>query len=185
MFFYHYLKNPKQVGALCPSSKKLRRTITQNIGLEHAQNIVEIGAGTGAFTKTILENKHKNAKFFAVEINNKMATKLSKKHQNLDLQVGNAENLLNFLNQRQMQNADIIVSGIPWALLKNYEQEKLLNVIYKSLNKGGYFTTFAYVLPSLAAKEFRKKIFSLFDEVTISKIIWRNIPPAVVYYCKK
>ncbi|TKX31799.1 class I SAM-dependent methyltransferase [Campylobacter estrildidarum] len=185
MFFYYYLKNPKQVGALCPSSKKLRKVITQNIGLESVRNIVEIGPGTGAFTETILKKKHKDAKFFAVEINDKMAKKLSKKYENLDLQIGNAENLEHFLYERDMQNVDIVVSGIPWALLKDDEQEKLLNVIYRNLSKGGYFTTFAYILPSPSSKAFRSKIFKLFSEVKISKIVWQNVPPAVVYYCKK
>lgn len=185
MFLYHYLKNPKQVGALCPSSKKLTRAIIQGIGLKKVQNIVEIGAGTGVFTEAILKNKNENAKFFAVEINEKIVNKLTKKYENLDLQIGNAENLAHFLNQRQMLNVDIIVSGIPWALLKDYEQEKLLNVIYQNLNKGGYFNTFAYILPSPAGKAFRSKIFKLFKKVRISKIIWENVPPAVVYYCKK
>lgn len=185
MFLYYYLKNPKQVGALCPSSKKLTRAIIQGIGLKKVQNIVEIGAGTGVFTQAILENKNANAKFFAVEINKKMANKLTKKYENLDLQIGNAENLTHFLTQRKMPNADVIVSGIPWALLKNYEQERLLNVIYQNLNKNGYFNTFAYILPSPTGKAFRSKIFKLFNKVRISKIIWENVPPAVVYYCKK
>ncbi|MBZ7940584.1 class I SAM-dependent methyltransferase [Campylobacter molothri] len=185
MFFYYYLKNPKQVGALCSSSKKLRKTIIDNIGLENVKNIVEIGPGTGAFTEVILQKKHKDAKFFAIEINDQMAQKLSKKYENLDLQIGNAENLDYFLHQRAMSNVDIVVSGIPWALLKNHEQEKLLKTIYKNLSKGGYFTTFAYLIPSLSGKAFRLKIFELFSEVKISKIVWQNIPPAIVYYCKK
>lgn len=45
MFIYRYLLHPKQTGVLCSSSAKLAKIITQNIDLEHAQNIVEIGAG--------------------------------------------------------------------------------------------------------------------------------------------
>ncbi|EAI6458843.1 SAM-dependent methyltransferase, partial [Campylobacter coli] len=46
MFFYEYLKNPKQIGAFCSSSQKLGFVMTQNINLRQANYIVEIGPGT-------------------------------------------------------------------------------------------------------------------------------------------
>lgn len=185
MFFYEFLKNPKQIGAFCSSSKKLSFAMTQNIDLHQANNIIEIGPGTGIFTENILKCKNEKAQFFAVEINKNMANKLRKKIANLDIEIGSAENLPYFLNQREIAYADAIVCGIPWSLLKNYEQEKLLSIIHQSLKQDGYFSTFAYLLPTASSIKFRRKVFSLFKEVRISKVVWQNFPPAVVYYCKK
>ncbi|NDJ26484.1 SAM-dependent methyltransferase [Campylobacter sp. MIT 12-5580] len=185
MFIYRYVRHPKQVGALCSSSGKLAFIITENIGLKEADNIVEIGAGTGAFTKQILKKKKNEANFFAIEIDQKMAQKLQERFENLDIEVNSAYHLKEFMQKRNIKSLDTIVSGIPWALLKPKEQERLLNVLYESLSEGGYFSTFAYVLPTLAARRFKKQLFSLFKEVKISKIVWQNIPPAFVYYCKK
>lgn len=183
MFIYQYLKHPKRTGALCSSSKGLSCAMTKDV--QKALNIIEIGPGTGAFTRKILEQKDARANFFAVEINEKMAQILSKKLEFSDIEIGNALFLNQMLKKRNMQEAQLIISGIPWALLKNEEQTRLLQSIYESLSNGGEFRTFAYILPTLKAKRFKNKLFDLFKEVEISKIIWQNIPPAFVYYCRK
>lgn len=84
MFIIQYFTSPKQTGALCASSSKLAAAMTENIDFQKARNIAEIGAGTGAFTRHILSKKDEDANFFAVEINEKMANKLSHKFENLD-----------------------------------------------------------------------------------------------------
>ncbi|RAX57993.1 SAM-dependent methyltransferase [Helicobacter monodelphidis] len=183
-----YIKHPKRTGALCSSSKSLSYTITENIGLEQAEYIAEIGPGTGAFTNFILKKKSPQATFFAVEINDEMASKL--RHKNIDVETGSAEHLAKMMEKRNIPHLDAIVSGIPWALLGQKEQDRLLMSIYNGLKEGGYFATFAYALPTLAipslpARKFRKKIYDIFSEVKTSKIMWQNIPPAFVYYCKK
>lgn len=185
MFFYEYIKNPKQIGALCPSSKKLSSVMIKSLDLNQAKSIIEIGPGTGIFTKDILKYKHQNTSFFTIEMNSKMAIKLGQKFENLDIEIGNARNILSFLSQRQMTEVDIVISGIPWSLLKPFEQDRLLLAIYKSLKNNGYFATFAYILPTPASIRFRRRIFDIFKEIKISKIVWKNIPPAVVYFCKK
>lgn len=185
MFIYRYLLHPRRTGALCSSSAKLASIITQNIDIEHACNIAEIGAGTGAFTREILKKKSPNSRLIAIEIDNKMAEKLGQKFPNLDLELAPAQDLPRILQKRNMQGLDAIVSGIPWALLKAKAREELLHIIYENLEFGGHFATFAYVLPTLSARAFRKQLFGLFSEVRISKIVWANIPPAFVYYCKK
>ncbi|TQR31928.1 SAM-dependent methyltransferase [Campylobacter sp. MIT 99-7217] len=185
MFIYQYIKHPKRVGALCSSSQKLGLVITKDLNLKKASNIVEIGSGTGAFTRHILKQKQENTNFFAVEINQTMAINLVKKVGKIDIEVGDAKSLKQMLERRNMPHANLIISGIPWAMLKDIEQERLLQVIYESLAENGEFRTFAYILPTLKAKNFRQKLFKLFKEVQISKTIWQNIPPAFVYFCKK
>lgn len=185
MFLYRYLLHPKQTGAVCSSSSSLSKTITQNIDLNKAKNIIELGSGTGAFTKQILKQKNPQACFFAVEINTAMADKLIKKFPDIDLEIDSLENLSLMMKKRSMQKADRIICGIPWALLSDKKQDQFLKIIYEALEDDGIFTSFAYILPSLPAKRFRKKIFKLFKEVKLSRIVWNNIPPAFVYYCKK
>ncbi|MDE6886619.1 MAG: methyltransferase domain-containing protein [Helicobacteraceae bacterium] len=185
MLLYHYIRHPRQTGAICSSSNKLSKMITTNMGIEQANNIIELGAGNGIFTKTILEKKNPDANFFAIEINPKIAKALSTKFNTLDIEVGSANNLKNMMAKRSMQNADIIISSIPWAMLKQYEQKILLEQIYNSLQNGGYFATFAYILPTIMATNFKKQLFNVFSNVEKSKIVWKNIPPAFVYYCKK
>ncbi|MBF7043985.1 class I SAM-dependent methyltransferase [Campylobacter volucris] len=183
MFLYQYLKHPKQTGALCASSKKLSKLITSHV--KNAKNIVEIGPGTGSFTKYILNQKNPNANFFAVEINPQMAQKLQKKIKNIDIEISSAQNLLTMLEKRSIKNADLIISGIPWASLKLKDQDLLLKSIHNALEDQGSFATFAYILPTLKGRKFKKKLFNTFSKVEISPIVWQNLPPAFVYFCTK
>lgn len=183
MFLYHYIKNPKQIGAFCASSKNLSKLITSHSA--NAKNIVEIGAGTGSFTKYIVKQKHKDAKFFAVEINPYMAKKLAQKIKNIDIEVNSAQFLSQMLEKRNMKKVDLIISGIPWSILGSKEQDILLNSIYEVLDDKGIFATFAYTLPTKNKNIFKKKLFKIFNKVEISPIIWRNFPPAYVYFCTK
>lgn len=184
---HYYLTNPKRTGAICSSSRYLAEMITQNIGIEKASTIIEIGPGMGAFTKVILRKKPDSARLFAVEINPKIAERLHTKFPSLDIALGSAESLQAMMKERQIESADVIVSGIPWALLSKVAQKRILENIYEALKPGGYFATFAYILPTMGAKRFRKRIYGdkIFSEIKKSKIVWNNIPPAFVYYCKK
>ena len=89
------------------------------------------------------------------------------------------------MRNKDIQHLDVIVSGIPWSLLKSKEQDLLLKNIHQALKKGGSFSTFAYVLPTPKALSFKKKLRKYFSQVKTSPIIWNNLPPAFVYYCKK
>lgn len=58
-FIKQYIKNPKFVGAIAPSSKKLAAAMMQPIDFEKAKCIVEFGPGTGVFTEEIMRRKKK------------------------------------------------------------------------------------------------------------------------------
>ncbi|RDU61971.1 SAM-dependent methyltransferase [Helicobacter didelphidarum] len=181
----YFLRNPRRIGTLCSSSKELSCAITNNIGLENAQYIAEIGPGLGVFTQEILRKKNKNAQFFAIEINTKIAKKLQEKLMDVEVENESAEKLLQIMKRKQIEYLDVIVSGLPWSVFSQKEQDCLLDCIHEGLRDNGCFATFAYIFPTPQAKKFKKKLFKYFKNVRISKIIWNNFPPAYVYYCKK
>ena len=181
----HFLKNPREIGALCSSSKRLGEVITHDIGIEHAKYIVEIGPGFGVFTHEILKKKPKDSIFFALENNPKIASILQQKMKDIEILNESAAKILDIMQARSIASLDVIVSGLPWTIFSQEEQDTLLTRIYQSLNVYGCFATFAYVLPTRQAKIFRKKLYRYFQSVTISNVVWNNFPPAYVYYCKK
>jgi len=184
IFLREFIKN-RSTGALCASSQKLARAMINNVGLEKAKSIVEIGAGTGSFTQLILKEKPQDALFFAIEQSPLMAEELLSKFTNLDCEICNAKFLEQMLKKRDLNSVDLIISGIPWTMLKDREQDKLLALIYNNLKRGAYLSTFLYVLPTLAKRKFTRKLYANFSEVKTSKLIYGNIPPAIVYYCRK
>lgn len=186
MFFNDFITKPRQTGAICASSPRLAQKMVQGIAWFSAQNIVEIGPGTGAFTVEILRKKHKNAPFVAIEINPKMVEILHAKFPKLVIENDNAENLSAILAKHAMDEADVIISGIPWTILPEFSQDTLLAVIQKNLKaESGVFATFMYALPTLRKKRFIQKLKGYFPNVKVSDVVWRNVPPAFVCYCKK
>jgi phospholipid N-methyltransferase len=55
------------------------------------------------------------------------------------------------------------------------------------MKDGGKFATFAYLqgLIMPAGIRFRKQLETQFSKVEISKVVWKNLPPAIVYRCQK
>ena len=186
-FFWKFLQNPRQVGACCPSSPALCRAITSSIGVENASLVAELGPGTGVITEEICRKLNPGAKLAAVELDGNLADALEKKFSKVTVFRGCASQLDTMLSSRALPQADVVISGRPFAIFPGELQDKILDGVLRSLVPGGTFATFAYlqglILP--AGIRFRHKLENIFPEVTTSQIIWNNMPPAFIYRCRK
>lgn len=182
-----FLLNPFTVGAVCPSSRELACEITSHIGLEKVSSVAELGPGTGALTGMILERMDKKSKFFAVELNESVIEEFRKKFPGTTIYNESAVLLKKLAARENLENIDVIVSGLPWASFPSQLQDDLLDAILDTLPPGGVFATFAYLQGRLlpAGKRFRRKLDQHFSRVEKSRIIWKNIPPAFIYRCWK
>ncbi len=186
-FFQAFIREPASVGALSPSSRALALAMIEGFDLRHAGTIVELGAGTGAFTGPILDRIGKHTKFFAMELDPIHARGLKRRFSGLTVYNDSAERMLDYLTLQETHKADYIVSGLPWANIPPEVQERIMEVILASLAPDGIFTTFAYLharwLPK--ARRFRRGLERRFERVETSPVIWRNLPPAFVYRCSR
>ena len=187
LFLKRFLANPGIVGALLPSSPALCREITSYINIESAEAVVELGPGTGVITDEILTRINHQTKFVAIELDEKLYETLRKNRPSLNIVNDSAENLPEIMENADITNLNAIVSGLPWAAFPETLQLGILNAVVDSLSEGGYFTTFAYLQGLLlpAGQRFKKLLKKSFKEVKISRVVWNNIPPAIVYRCKK
>jgi len=113
-FFKQYLKNPRQVGAVFPSSRFLVRKMLEPIDFERARIIVELGSGEGKFTRAILKRMRPDSRLYVIEINPKFIEKLRLiDDRRLILIPDNAEKLGAILKGQQIGAADCFVSGLP------------------------------------------------------------------------
>ena len=184
---FQFLKNPFSVGAVCPSSAFLAEEIASNAGLENASSIAELGPGTGALTGAILKRKADEAKFFAVELNLSVLEIFQKKFPEVKVYNESASNLGEIAGKEGLTSVDSVISGLPWAAFPEFLQDELLSAIAGTLSPDGCFSTFTYLhCPLLpAGKRFRNKLSEYFTDVETSAIVWRNLPPAFVYRCRK
>ncbi len=186
-FFNAFLREPLKVGAFLPSSRELSERIVAGCDLPRRELVVELGPGTGAFTSLILERMNKRSHFFAIELSQTNARLLRRRFPRVQVFEDSAERLGSYLELRDGQRADCIISGLAWGNMMPATQNKIFDAVLDSLAPGGLFTTFAYIharwLPT--SLRFRKRLFQHFKRVETTPIVWKNLPPAFVYRCWK
>ncbi|MDR0931732.1 MAG: hypothetical protein LBM70_01760 [Victivallales bacterium] len=187
VLFKRFLRNPVQVGALCPSSRGLCGAIVSQVGMENAEVIVELGPGTGAITREIVLRMPKNAKFIAIELDAALCGHLRQTFPGVTVCNGSAAGIGDILDCHALSSPDVVISGLPWANFSAKLQREILESVIEHIAPGGCFTTFAYLQGLLfpSGQRFRRLLDELFSEVETSPIIWKNLPPAFVYRCRK
>jgi len=178
-FIKEYVKNPRTVGAVAPSSEKLSYKMVEDIDFLNVSCIVEYGPGTGAFTEKILNKKEYSTIFIAIEYNKDFYEILRDKfrnEKNFVLINGSAENLKEYLDQYNISEVDYIVSGLPFASLPNVMSHRILKVTKEVLKNEGEFITFQYSL-------FKMKLFKSYFKGVKRKKVLLNLPPAFVLKC--
>lgn len=160
----------------------------QPINFNRARVIVEYGSGTGAFTRQVFDRiDREKTIFFGFELNEQMNRIANENVPEVTIFQDSAAEIRKYLKQYGVKHADAVISGLPWAVFPEELQDDILYETVMGLKKGGVFTTFAYLhglmLPS--GIRFRKKLNQHFSEVKTSPVVWNNIPPALVYWCRK
>jgi len=186
-FIGSFLRHPQAVGAIAPSSRHLAREMVGHLDASVPATIVELGPGTGSFTRAIEEKLHRDSLFLALELNESFAANLAPRFPRATIIHDSAEHIGKHLRAHDREHADAILCGLPWAGFPVDLQNRIMTSVIDALRPGGVFTTFAYIhaawLPP--ARKFRRWLESHFPSVTTSRIVWRNLPPAFVYRCTK
>lgn len=186
-FLRAFLRRPLTTGAVTPSSERLGAVLASVVPVSGTPTVVELGPGTGAVSAVIARRLPPGARHLAVELDPVMVAHLRRAHPDLEVVPGDARQLGALLAERGVARADAVVCGLPWALFDDATQTELLAGISAAIGDGGAFTTFAYLhgmaLP--AAQRFRATLRRTFDEVQVTATVWRNVPPAFVYVCRR
>lgn len=173
-FSTEYLRKPKVIGAVAPSSRFLANTMLRKVDFRNARTIVELGAGTGVITEKMLKRAHADAQVIAFEIHPPFVRMLEDmQHPQLTLVAKPAQQLT-----KHVSKADVVISSLPLMSFKDRDVAAIITQVKKALKPGGQFVQFQYGLKSYAML---KKEFS---EVGLGFTLL-NIPPAFVYRCRK
>ncbi|HYH29213.1 MAG TPA: methyltransferase domain-containing protein [Pseudonocardia sp.] len=181
------LRRPATMGAVAPSSPRLGAVLASVVPRTGAPVVVELGPGTGAVSAVIAEELPPGGRHLAVELDPDMVAYLRRTRPELDVVPGNAADLGELLAQRGITGVDAIICGLPWALFDDATQMRLLGEISRAIGDTGAFTTFAYLhgMTLAAARRFRRTLRATFEEVQVTATVWRNLPPAFVYVCRR
>jgi phosphatidylethanolamine/phosphatidyl-N-methylethanolamine N-methyltransferase len=81
---------------------------------------------------------------------------------------------------------DLTVSGLPW-LLTSPRDSTIYRPLARLTAPGGAVTQLAHSWIRFfpAAKQVQRNLEALFEEVVVSRTVWANVPPAVVYIARR
>lgn len=176
-FLRAFVANPRQVGAVLPTSRAAVRDMLDMADVPGAGLVVELGAGTGSQTAEILARMSPDARLVALEIDPRLAKLLTERFDDPRLQVvcDSAENLHDHLGGKK---TDVVVCALPFASLGPDLRRRILTELPGVLAPKGVLLVLQYT--PLIQSELRR----LFRSVR-RRISPLNVPPAMLYACSQ
>ncbi len=178
-FLQGFLKSPKQVGSIIPSSRFLERRIVRAAEIGRASLVVELGPGTGGTTRALLRALSPKSRLLAIEIEPRFVELLRRTADpRLIAHQGSAAAIEDALRQHGLPAPDVILSGIPFSTMARSVGEQILRSVYDALEPGGLFVAY----------QVRDRVESLgrrvFGRAQVQTEIL-NMPPMRVYRWQK
>ena len=177
IFLKNFINEPRMIGSVIPSSKKLSRKMANQIDYDNAKCIIELGPGVGPYTGIILSKKKSSTKYLAFEKNEDMVNILKTKFPDIEI-YNKAEQMTEIINGNNINSIDHIISGLPFTVLEKNIRNSILEQVYNNLEKGGKFITFQYSL------DLYKYLKNKYSKVEI-KFVPLNVPMTFIYVCTK
>lgn len=178
-FWKQFLKSRREIGSVTPSSRYLTKGIVDKIDFENAKVIVELGPGTGVFTRAMLKKMSADCKLIVIELNTEMFQLLQKSISDprVILVEASATEMKNILLQNGFENADYIISSLPLTVMPEQVANTILSDSKLLLSSKGKYLQFMYSLM------LKTKLEAYFSQVEKTFVLF-NFPPAFVFECQ-
>lgn len=169
------------VGAIAPSSERLARRMIQELN-PGAGLVLELGPGTGVFTRALLAHGVKPEQLLLVESNASFAALLEHSLPGVTVVADDAARLPSILKAHGHSRVAHIISGLPFRSLKPQLRQEIAAAIGEVLQVGGVLVQFTYSLrPPIAPSD--AKAFGLYGKRMA--LVASNLPPAFVWRYEK
>lgn len=142
-FLRAFLRSPRQVASIVPSSPFLERRLIALGAVAGAATIVELGPGTGGTTRAILRAMPRHARLLCIEIDQQLHKRLRRIDDlRLIAHLGSAEQLRETLSRYGLPAPDVVISGIPFSTMAPAAARRILDAISDVLAHGGHFVSY-------------------------------------------
>lgn len=172
-FISQFLKNPKEIGAILPSSPLLGKTMAGFVPKYQDRFVVELGPGTGPITKALVKIGLHEENLICLEQSDKMVKHLHGRFPELNIIQGDACELSKLLKEKS-GHVNAIVSSLPLKSIPDEIVSVIIEEMHKSLSDNGIVIQFTYDL-----RPRRSPLLAKFNRID-SKLVLGNVPPARV-----
>lgn len=179
-FLRQWLRDPVKMASVTPSGRQLAHLMVAQLP-EGSQRVVEIGAGTGVFTRALLDNGVAPSRLLVIEINPHLADFLRARFPGVAVACADARHLDRLAAEHGLladAKLDAVVSGLGLLSMSGQLRSAILRAAFAALAEGGRFIQFTYG-PRSPVRVHERDALGL--EVRRAGSVLRNLPPASVY----
>jgi|SRR5579872_3915431 len=175
-FLRAWTRNPLHVGAIAPSGPGLAEVITREISVSEAP-VIELGAGTGAFTQALLSRGLREQDLALVESTSDFAHMLERRFPEARLLRIDAAHLSRY-ELFGPSAAGAVISGLPLLSMPVRKTISILRGAFHQLRPGGAFYQFTYGPRCPVGRRILDRL-----GLRARRIggVLLNVPPAAVY----
>ena len=180
-FLQGFLREPKGVGSVIPSSRFMERRLVDVAGLASADSVVELGPGTGGTTRAFLKAMPSGSALMAIELDPMFADHVRNavRDPRLVVHQGSAEHIVDSLAAYRQKPPQAVISGIPFSTMPADVGRRIVEAVRAGLAPGGCFV--AYQFRDVVAQHAR----AVFGEPEYERMEFLNIPPMHVWRWRK
>ncbi len=179
-FWREWLRNPLRVAAVAPSSAGLAKAISLGLGVGKTP-VVELGPGTGVFTRQLIAQGVPPRRIAAVEASERFATRLSRRFPDLIVLQGDAARV-KALVPFQAGSVNAVVCGLPLLSMPQAQVYRIMRGSFDLLSAGGEFRLFTYGPKCPVPSAIKARLGLRSDPQSFVAL---NMPPATVYTLRR
>lgn len=177
-FFRSWLRHPRHVGAVLPSSRALGRLMAAQLDVERPGTVVELGGGTGAITRELLAAGIHPRRLLVLERDPNFHRMLRERFPAVRVVQGDAAALGDVVRDNDAGQVNAVVSGLPMLNFPPELQNAILKGAFGQMDENGLFVQFTY---SPAPPIPRGRLAVLGLKAERAGRVWLNVPPATVW----
>ena len=175
LFFKTWLRSPKSMGSIIPSSQSLAKKVAEQVVWQPGQKIVELGGGTGAITQGLVDSGIPREALVVVELDEKLHKYLSTRFMGATVVRGDATKLAQILNQHGVRRVSTIISGLPMVGMPEVFREAIYKGGLKIVGSKGVLLQYSY--SPISPISHRR--YGL--NAKLAGFVLNNMPPAFVW----
>jgi len=175
LFFRQWLRSPRSMGSIKPSSPALARAIAEAVIWQPGRYVVELGGGTGAITQGLIERGIPRDRIVVVELDRELAAFLGRRLPGCVVVQGDATKLDRILAELGVEDVATVVSGLPMVRMPFEFQKAIVEQGLGALREPGTMLQYSYSpVPPIPARR-------LGIRAELVRYVLRNLPPATVW----
>ncbi len=173
-FLVNFFKAPLRNASVAPSSKVAARNMLRGLDLEALEFVVELGPGTGSFTRELYARLPERCKVLVIELDSGYVRRLQEQYGGrFDIVQASACEFDALVLERGWPRVDLIISGLPFVLPEPVKAS-LWSALKRQTQQGTVYRWFTY-MPPLMKRHYRE-----FD-MNLVRRVWANLPPMWIY----